>query len=57
MLHPKEVVAKASLQQAEELPLEAGVLQQEVLAVALLLAAPELQKRGVGFQVTEVVVE
>lgn len=57
MLHPKEVVAKASLQQAEELPLEAVVLQQEVLAVALLLAAPELQKRGVGFQVTEVVVE
>ena len=57
MLHPKEVVAKASLQQAEELPLEAVVLQQEVLAVALLLAAPELQKRGAGFQVTEVVVE
>lgn len=57
MLHPKEVVAKASLQQAEELPLEAVVLQQEVLAVALLLAAPGLQKRGVGFQVTEVVVE
>lgn len=56
MLHPKEVVAKASLQQVEELPLEAVVLQQEVLAVALLLAGQVLQQE-VGFPVTEVVVE